>query len=68
MALARLPALVFFEAHGQEVLRIDALAMRQRMLNSLLFVTEKAYQQDWTYQRFARSRAIAAAQARQNGE
>jgi hypothetical protein len=28
------------------------------MLNSLMFVLERAYEKDWTYQRFARARAL----------
>jgi len=53
-----LPALLFFEESGKEVLRTDALVLRQRMMNSLLYTLERAYEQQWTYQRFARSRAI----------
>ena len=55
---SRQPALMFFDERGQEVLRTDALVIRQRMLNSLLYVLERAYAKDWTYQRFARSRAL----------
>lgn len=50
--------LVFFDEQGREVLRTDALVLRQRMLNSLHYVLERAYDQDWTYQRFARARAL----------
>lgn len=53
------PALLFIDEQGQEVLRTDALVLRQRMINSLLYVLERAYEKDWTYQRFARSRALA---------
>lgn len=60
------PALVFFEEGGRQVLETDALVLNSRMLNSLGFVTERAYDKNWTYQRFARSRALAkSAAARQ---
>jgi len=54
----RLPALVFFDEKGNNVLETDALVLRQRMMNSVNFVLERAYERDWTYQRFARSKGI----------
>jgi len=57
-ALTHAPALLFFDDKGDEVLRIDALVLRQRMMNSMLFVLERAYEKGWGYQRFARSKAI----------
>lgn len=57
-----LPALLFFDERGQEVLRTDALVLGQRMQNSLNFVLEQAYKKGWTYQRFARSKGIERAQ------
>ena len=54
----RTPALVFFDERGNAVLKTDALVLRQRMMNSMNFVLERAYQKGWTYQRFARSKAI----------
>jgi thioredoxin-related protein len=57
-AFSRLPALVFFDEHGNEVLNTDALVLRQRMQNSLYYVLERAYEKGWSYQRFARARAI----------
>ncbi len=59
---SRLPALLFFEETGKEVLRTDALVLRQRMVNSLMYTLERAYEKDWTYQRFARSKAIERSQ------
>lgn len=56
--LSHLPALLFFEENGREVLRIDALVLPQRMVNSLLYTLERAYEKQWTYQRFARSKAL----------
>jgi hypothetical protein len=35
------------------------LALKSPTLNALGFVTERAYEQGWTYRRFARSRALA---------
>jgi thioredoxin-related protein len=55
---SRAPALLFFDENGKEVLKTDALVRRQRMVNSLNFVLERAYEKNWTYQRFARSKAI----------
>ncbi|MDH3640068.1 MAG: thioredoxin fold domain-containing protein, partial [Gammaproteobacteria bacterium] len=54
----RVPALLFFDKKGNEVLKTDALVLRQRMMNSLLFVLERAYEKGWTYQRLARSKGI----------
>lgn len=53
-----LPALVFFDERGNEVLKTDALVLPQRMTNSILYVLERAYDKGWTYQRFARSKGI----------
>lgn len=57
------PALLFFDEGGRQVLETDALVLKSRMLNSLGFVTERAYDKGWTYQRFARSRAVAKSAA-----
>ncbi|MGD2160220.1 MAG: thioredoxin fold domain-containing protein [Gammaproteobacteria bacterium] len=57
-AFSRLPALVFFDERGNEVLKTDALVLPQRMMNSLFYVLERAFEKGWTYQRFARSRGI----------
>jgi thioredoxin-related protein len=58
---SRLPALLFFEESGKQVLGTDALVLRQRMMNSLLYTLERAYERDWTYQRFARSKGMERA-------
>ena len=60
--LDRVPALLFFNETGQQALSTDALVMRGRMMNSLNFMLERAYEKDWTYQRFARSKGIERAQ------
>jgi thioredoxin-related protein len=62
---SRLPALLFFDERGNEVLKTDTLVLRQRMMNSVNFVLEKAYKKGWTYQRFARSKAIERRQKKQ---
>ncbi|WP_455217474.1 thioredoxin family protein [Kaarinaea lacus] len=54
----RVPALIFFDEKGNKVQETDALVRRQRMINSVNFVLERAYEKDWTYQRFARSKGI----------
>ena len=59
LGFSRVPALMFFEESGMGILETDALVLEQRMMNSLNYVLERAYEQGWTYQRFARSKAIA---------
>lgn len=56
-----LPALVFFSEQGEPVLSTDALVLKNRMNNSIGFVTDRAYEQGWNYQRYARSRALEKA-------
>lgn len=51
------PAFLYFNEKGEESLRIDALVMQSRMSNSLNYMLERAYEKDWTYQRFARYQA-----------
>jgi len=57
--LTQLPALIFFNKQGEKVLETDALVKRQRLMNSINYVIERAYEKGWTYQRFARTRGIA---------
>lgn len=54
----RQPALLFVSEGGETVLRVDAVVERQRMLNAAGLVLERAYEKGWSYQRFARSKAI----------
>lgn len=63
--MSRLPALMFFDEQGRQVLTTDALVLKQRMENSLNFVLERAYEKGWTYQRFARSKGIERSLRRQ---
>lgn len=55
---SRLPALLYVNESGETVLKTDAVVERQRMLNATGLVLERAYEKGWSYQRFARSRAI----------
>jgi thioredoxin-related protein len=61
-ALTRVPAILFFDEKGSEVLKTDSLVLSQRMMNSLNYVLERAYKKGWTYQRFARTKAIERSQ------
>jgi thioredoxin-related protein len=63
LGFSALPALVFFNQDGRQVLATDALVLASRMRNSIGFVTERAYEQGWNYQRYARSQALERAQA-----
>lgn len=54
----RVPGFLFINEKGRQVLETDTLVLRQRLMNSLYYVIERAYEKDWTYQRFARSKAI----------
>lgn len=56
---SRVPALLYADEHGRTVFKTDAVVERQRMLNASGLVLERAYEKGWSYQRFARSRAIA---------
>ncbi len=64
-AFTRLPALMFFDPKGNAALKTDALVLRQRMMNSLNYMLERAYEKDWTYQRFARAKGIERSLKRQ---
>lgn len=52
------PALVFVSERGEIVLQSDALVLKSRMSNSLGFLRERAYEKGWTYQRYARGKAM----------
>lgn len=58
LGFTELPALVFFDEGGRRVLSTDALVLAHRMHNSIGFVADRAYEQGWTYQRYARSQAL----------
>lgn len=55
---SRLPALLYVSESGETVFKTGTLVERQRMLDATGLVLERAYAKGWSYQRFARSRAI----------
>lgn len=55
---SRAPSLLFFNEAGKQVLKTDSLVLHNRMMNSLNFMLEKAYEKGMNYQQFARSKAI----------
>ncbi len=58
LAFTELPALVFFSETGEPVLETDGLVLKSRMGNAIGFVTDRAYEQGWSYQRYARTEAL----------
>ena len=52
------PALLFIDEAGNAVLRNDAVTERNRLLNMSGLVLDKKYLDGWSYQRYARSKAI----------
>ena len=63
LGFTELPALVLFNESGEQVLATDALVLKSRMNNVIGFVTDRAYEQGWNYQRYARSQALKKAAA-----
>lgn len=63
LGFTQLPALAFFAEDGRRVLATDAIVLASRMHNSIGFVTERAYEQGWNYQRYARSQALERVRA-----
>jgi thioredoxin-related protein len=61
------PAILFFDEHGKEVMRLDSETLRFRMEGSLQLVLERAYEQDPQLQRWRRAKAIESIQRRQGG-
>jgi thioredoxin-related protein len=57
-AMSRVPALMFYDESGRKALETDALVLESRMMNSINYTLDKAHEKDWTYQRYARTRAI----------
>lgn len=55
LGFTELPALVFFDESGQALIATDALVLNSRMNNLIGYVTERAYERGWNYQRYARS-------------
>jgi thioredoxin-related protein len=67
LGLAHLPAMVFFDEAGREVLRNDALSYRQRTQRSLQFVLDKAYLRGILFQRYTREKSMERLKAGQQG-
>jgi thioredoxin-related protein len=65
---SRVPALLFVDEAGNPVLHNDAVTERQRMLNMAGLVLDKKYADGWTYQRYARSKAIERNRQAQQGQ
>jgi len=57
-AMSRVPALMFYDDSGRKALETDALVLESRMMNSVNYTLDKAHEKEWTYQRYARTRAI----------
>lgn len=55
---SRIPALLFYNERGFAAIKTDSLVLENRMMNSINYVNERAYNKGWSYQRFARSKAI----------
>ena len=60
----RVPAMLLFNNKNKEVLKTDALVMHLRMVNSLKYVIERAYEKGWTFQRFGREKGRAKSRAK----
>lgn len=58
------PALAFFDVHGRQIIATDALVLKSRMTNLLGLVADKAYARGWSYQRYARTKSLERASAR----
>lgn len=61
LGFTQLPALAFFNEDGERVQETDALVLQSRMNNLIGFVTDRAYERGWNYQRYARSQALEKA-------
>jgi thioredoxin-related protein len=55
---SRTPAMLFVSEQGQAAIKTDNLVLQQRMMNCINYMNERAYTRGWTYQQFARSKAI----------
>lgn len=59
---SHVPAMVFYNEKGLQILKTDALVSKQRMMNAMSLVLERAYEKGWSYQKMARTKAIERAQ------
>jgi thioredoxin-related protein len=65
---SRVPALLFVDENGNPVLKNDSVVERQRMLNMSGLVLDRKYLDGWTYQEYARNKAIERNRQAQQGE
>jgi len=57
-AFSRVPAMLYVDEQGDTVFSNDAVTERNRFLNMSGLVLDKKYLDGWSYQRYARSKAI----------
>lgn len=57
-AFTRVPAMLYVDEQGQAVFRNDAFTQKNRLLNMSGLVLDKKYLEGWSYQRYARNKAI----------
>jgi hypothetical protein len=67
LGLNYLPAILFFDEHGNVVMRLDSETLRFRMEGSLQLVLERASERDAQLQRWRRTKAIESTQRRSAG-
>jgi thioredoxin-related protein len=57
-AFTRVPAMLYVDEQGEAVYRNDAFTQKNRLLNMSGLVLDKKYLEGWSYQRYARNRAM----------
>jgi thioredoxin-related protein len=67
-AFTQIPAMLFFDEDGNEVLKTDALVLKQRMINSLDYVQTRSYEKGWSYQRYARTIGLEKLNKKRNNQ
>ncbi|MCG6870125.1 MAG: thioredoxin fold domain-containing protein [Gammaproteobacteria bacterium] len=65
--LSYLPAVLFFDERGREVMRLDSETQRFRMEGTLQLVLERAYTKDAQLQRWRRDKAIESVRRQSGG-
>lgn len=58
MGFSRRPALAVFDENGRQLLTTDAVVQRGRFAALLSYVSTRAYEKGWTFQRHARNQRI----------
>jgi thioredoxin-related protein len=62
LGLSYAPSIVLYDEHGKLRQLIDFPVLHQRLMRSLLYMTEKAYERGITYQRFTREKTAERVQ------